>query len=177
MQLLKIEKMKKVILLIILVGSFISCQQEKNAFVNKEKLFNDYQEKKDIEAKLKAKGEKYQKRVDSLSRALQAEKIEFSSKQSSMPQKKAQEQYNAIMQKEQLLSQQLQVENQELQKENQTQIDSLVKKVTGFVKSYGEKNQYSYIFEKADANSIFYGQESKDITDLILKELNDSYKK
>lgn len=176
MQHLKNEKMKKIILLITLVVCFASCEQEKTAFIDNTKLFNEYQEKIDIEARLKSKGEKYQKRVDSISRAFQAEKIDFSSKAESMPQKKAQEQYNAIMQKEQVLSQQLQIENQSLQQESQAKVDSLIKKVRAFVKDYGKKNQYSYIFGNTESGSVLYGQEAKDITDAVLKELNESYK-
>ena len=159
------------------VGSFLSCQQEKTAFIDNAKLLSEYQQKKDIEAKFKVKAENYQKRADSLSRAFQAEAMDFDSKSKSMPQAKAQEQYNMLMQKRQMMGQQLQAEENQLQQESQVEVDSLVKKVRDFVKDYGKKNEYTYIFGSTENGSILYGVEAKDITEAVLKELNDSYKK
>ncbi|UOB19325.1 OmpH family outer membrane protein [Abyssalbus ytuae] len=169
--------MKKLILGILIISSFASCEQSKIAFVDNAKLLNDYQEKKDIEAKFKTKAEKFQKRADSLSRAFQTEALEFESKSKTLSQKKAQEQYNVLMQKRQLMGQQLQSEEIQIQQQGQKEIDSLVKKVRNFVKEYGKKNQYTFILGNTESGSVLYGEETKDVTEAVLKELNDTYNK
>ena len=55
--------------------------------------------------------------------------------------------------------------------------DEVVNQINSFVKDYGKKNNYNIIFGATDQGSILYGQEQKDLTDLILKELNEIYSK
>ena len=58
--------MNKIILGVALMLSLASCQQgQKIAFVDNSKLLDDYQEKKDLEALLKGKIDKYQHKRDS----------------------------------------------------------------------------------------------------------------
>ncbi|MFI2741708.1 OmpH family outer membrane protein [Zhouia sp. PK063] len=169
--------MKKIILGLLCVASFMSCQQSKIAFVDNTKLINDYQEKIDMEAKYQHKIDVFDKKRDSIGKTLQAEAQDFSEKSKSMSQTAAQSRYNELMQKRQTAGQQLQQEQQQLAQESQTEIDSLVSKVRKFVKDYGKKNGYTYILGANDAGSVMYGEESKDITEEIVKELNAAYKK
>ena len=169
--------MKKIFLTLLIGVSLASCQQDKIAFVDSTKLINEYQEKIDIEAQFKTKADKFQKRADSLSRAFQGEAMEFENKSKSLSQSAAQEQYNVLMQKRQTMGQQLQAEELQIQQEGQTEMDTLVKKIRTFVKDYGEKNQYTFILGSNEAGSVLYGEKSKDITEAVLKELNEAYKK
>jgi outer membrane protein len=54
-------------------------------------------------------------------------------------------------------------------------MDSLVSKVKKFVKDYGKKEGYSYIFGTGEAVSILYAQDKYDITKEIVKALNEQY--
>lgn len=169
--------MKKIFLIVLIGASLASCQQDKIAFVDSTKLINEYQEKIDVEAKFKTEADKFQKRADSLSKAFQGEAMEFENKSKTLSQTAAQEQYNSLMQKRQTMGQQLQAEELQIQQAGQTEMDSLVSKIRDFVKEYGQKNQYTYILGANEAGSVLYGDESKDITEEVLIELNDTYKK
>ena len=81
-----------------------------------------------------------------------------------------------FQQKEQIISQQLQFEQQQIAQESQSQNDSLIKKVRGFVKEYGETNGYSYILGSNEAGSVMYGNNDADLTQTILDALNEAYK-
>ncbi|QLE01121.1 OmpH family outer membrane protein [Galbibacter sp. BG1] len=168
--------MKKLILIGALSIMAISCQQNKIAFVDNTKLINEYQEKIDIEAKYKGKIEKFDKKTDSLSRAFQSEAQSFEAEAKSLPQSQAQEKYNSLLQKRQAMSQQLQMEEQKLSQESQQEIDSLIKKVRTFVKDYGKEKGYTFVLGSNEAGSVLYGEESKDITSEVLKEINEEYK-
>jgi len=130
-----------------------------------------------MEARYKIQIEAYQKRRDSLGRAFQAEVQEYQAKEKTYSTKKKQELGQQLGQKQQRLQQQLQFEEQQISKSSQTEIDSLIAKVTKFVKDYGQKNGYTFILGTSENNaSVMYGKEDLDITDVISKAINASYK-
>jgi outer membrane protein len=94
-----------------------------------------------------------------------------------MRQNKAEEEYQALLQKKQMQDYQLSNEEKTLQVEGQKQIDTLVKEVKAFIKDYGKKNGYTFILGANDAGSVLYGDDAKDITEIILKALNNKDKK
>jgi len=169
--------MKKLVLIVIVVLSVASCQQsQKIGFVDNSVLINDYQEKKEIEAKLKSKIQAYEKRRDSLGQAFQLDVKAAEVKARSMSQANLQKLQQEFQQKEQIISQQLQFEQQQIAQESQSKNDSLIKKVRDFVKSYGKTNGYNFILGSNEAGSVMYGTDEVDLTQTILDALNEAYK-
>ena len=152
-----------------------ACQQDKIGFVDNGVLLDNYQEKKDIEARYQSKSEAYAKKRDSITQAFQLEAQALQNKSQGMSQKKAQEEYALLQQKGQFIGQQLQQEEQQLQVQGQSEIDSLVNKVKKEIENYGQANGYTYILGKGDGGSVLYGNEAKDLTQEILKLLNEKY--
>lgn len=169
--------MKKILLSLTAALLLLSCKQDKIAFVDNTKLINEYQEKIDMEATFKTKIEKLNQKTDSIGRLFQAEVQDFESQAQRMGQAAAQEKYNALMQKRQNIASQLQSEEQQISQASQQEIDSLLSKVRNFVKEYGKKNNYTFILGANEAGSVLYGNEAKDITNAVLTELNNTYKK
>jgi outer membrane protein len=167
--------MKKIILGFVFL-TVISCQQEKIGFVDNIKLMNDYQEKIDVEAQFKIKADALTKKRDSISQAFQIEAQAFQAKAQNMPQQKAQEEYAAFQQKGQIIGQQLQQQDQQLQSEGQIQMDSVISHVKKEIESYGKANGYSYILGGGEGGSVLYGKKTYDLTDEVVKMLNDKYK-
>jgi len=157
--------------------SVFACQESKIGFVDNQKLMDEYQEKIDLETKVKAKVDKLTKKRDSISQSFQMRAQAFQEKAQKMAQSKAQEEYAQLQQQGQMIGQQLQQEEQQLQLENQTEMDSLISKVKKEIKAYGKANGYTYILGGGDGGSVLYGADSEDITTPVLKALNDSYKK
>ncbi len=166
--------MKKLVLAVVFL-TVLSCQQEKIAFVDNVKLMNAYQEKTDIENRFKTRSDKFNKKRDSISQAFQIEAQAFQTKAQKLSQQKAQEEYSALQQRSQFIGQQLQQEEQELQMKGQTEMDSLVSKVKKEIKAYGESNGYAYILSGGDGGAVLYGKDAHDVTDDIVKILNDKY--
>jgi len=170
----KIKNMKKLTLGLLFL-TIVSCQQEKIGYVDNVKLMNDYQEKIDVEAQFKIKADALTKKRDSISQAFQIEAQAFQAKAQSMPQQKAQEEYAAFQQKGQTIGQQLQQEDQQLQSEGQIQMDSVVSHVKKEIEAYGKANGYSYILGGGEGGSVLYGKEANDLTDEVVKMLNNKY--
>ena len=153
----------------------VSCQQNKIGFVDNGELLENYQEKKDIEARYQERSQAYAKKRDSISQAFQLEAQALQTESQGMSQKKAQEEYANLQQRGQFIGQQLQQEEQQLQAQGQSEIDSLLSKVRKEIAAYGKANGYSYILGKGDGGSVLYGEEAKDLTQEILKILNEKY--
>ncbi|MGB5387005.1 MAG: OmpH family outer membrane protein, partial [Eudoraea sp.] len=84
--------------------------------------------------------------------------------------------YGLLQQKGQFIGQQLQQEEQQMQSEGQIEMDSLISKVKKEINSYGKSNGFTYILSGGDGGSVLYGTDTKDLTQDILKILNEQYK-
>lgn len=173
--------MKNIIYVALAFFAFTSCEQQKIGFVDNGTVINDYQEKKDIEAKYQIKEEAFRKRADSIGQAFQAEAQKGQAEAQRLARsnrKKAEEMMLGLQQKQQKLQQQMQIEQQAITKEFQTEIDSVISTVKTFVKDYGKTNQYTYILGTSDAtSSVMYGADAKDLTKTILEAINTEYEK
>ena len=167
--------MKKGILIAIMSVVLFSCQQEKTAFVNKEKLIEEYQKRIDIEEKYKVLMEGYTKTKDSLRNAFKAEVANFQAQAKSMPADKAQKIYDILGQKQQQIQQNEQIQERTISQQSQGEIDGLLKTIDEAIVAYGEANGYDYIFGKNKVGSVQYGAEKNDITKIILDNLNKTY--
>ena len=170
--------MKNIVVAIIVIFTFASCQQtQKIGFVDNSKLINEYQEKIDIQDKLQAKIKTYEAKRDSIRQAFQLEINEAELKSRKMSQADLQKLSQELQQKDQIIAQRDQFEQQQIAQESQSQNDSLIKKVRSFVKDYGTKNGYDFILGSNEAGSVMYGNETSDLTQVILEALNAAYKK
>lgn len=171
--------MKNIFYVVVLMLVFSSCQKEaKIGFVNNGTVINDYQEKKDIEARYQAKEEAFRKKADSVGKAFQMEVQQTQLTAQKSSQAKAQELMGGLQQKQQVLQQQMQYEQQQLQQAFQTDVDSIISKVKKYVSKYGKSNGYTYILGTSDAAAtVMYGSEENELTKTILEDLNKEYKK
>ena len=169
--------MKKIALVIFGAAILTSCNQnqEKTAYVDNTVLIQDFKEMKETETRFNKRSEKLQKSLDSVARAFQAEVQDYQSQSASMSDAQRQEKEQQLMQKQQMLSRQQQMQSGQLREESDKIIDSLITKVKDFVGDYGKENGYTYIFGSNESANIMYAKEGKDITDEVLKALNEEY--
>ncbi|GAA4942020.1 OmpH family outer membrane protein [Algibacter agarivorans] len=174
--------MKNIIYVALAMLVLASCEKpNKIGFVDNGTVINDFQEKKDLEAKFQVKEEAFRKRADSIGQAFQAEAQKGQAEAQRIARsnrKKAEELMGGLQQKQQQLQQQMQIEQQQLTQAFQTEIDSVIVKVKDFVKDYGKANGYNFILGTSDAAAtVMYGEEQNDLTQVILDALNAEYKK
>lgn len=168
--------MKKVILLVFGAVVLSSCNQEKTAYVDNTQLIQDFKEMKSTEAKFTKKSEKLKKELDSVAQQFQLEVQQYQKQSVSLSSAEKQEKESMLMQKQQQLQRQQQMQSNQLREESDVVIDSLITKVKDFVADYGEKNGYTYIFGSNESANIMYAKEGRDITEEVLKALNESAK-
>lgn len=177
----KTQKMKKVIILVALSLSIVSCnktaevKEAKTAYVDTSKLLEEYTEAKDIEAKYKAKSEEMGRELEAEVTRFKSDAANFQKNAQANGQAWAQENGARLQKREQELSYAQQAMLQQLQQESGAEMDTLVSSVKKFIKSYGKEKGYAYIYGTGEAVSILYAEEKYDITKDIVKLLNDKY--
>jgi outer membrane protein len=185
-QFLKIRKntkMKKIVVIIALTISIVSCnkpaevKEVKTAYVDTSVLMKEYIGTKDLDAKYKAKGEEKGRQLQAEIDRFKQEAQNFQAQAQANGQAWAQQKGAELQRREQQLAQAQQALSQQLQQEGGTEMDSLVLNVKKTIKAYGKEKGYTYIYGTGDSNaSILYAEDKLDITKDILKLLNDKYK-
>jgi outer membrane protein len=174
--------MKKSLVIIAIAFSIISCNKKaevastKTAYVDTSKLMMESTEAKDIEAKYKAKSQEMGKELEIEIAKFKAEAGNFQKNAQMNGQAWAQQKGAELQKREQQLQYAEQSIAQQLQQESGVEIDSVVSTVKKFIKSYGKEKGYAYIYGTGDAASILYAEDKYDITNELIKLLNDKYK-
>ena len=177
--------MKKIIVIIAIAISIVSCNEKqpttvkevKTAYVDTSVLMKEYTEAKDIEAKYKAKAEEKGRQLEAEINRFKQEASGFQAQAQANGQEWAQKKGAELQRREQQLAQAQQALAQQLQQEGGAEMDSVVSAVKTTIKAYGKEKGYAYIYGTGDSNaSILYAEDKFDITKDIIKVLNDKYK-
>ncbi|MCX2838879.1 OmpH family outer membrane protein [Salinimicrobium sp. MT39] len=166
--------MKKLFLVLSMGAIFTSCNNQKTAYVDTTVLIQEYSEMKEVEADFSQRSESLKRELDSAAQGFQQEVMAFRDNAATMSEAERQAAQDELMRKQQMLQQQQQMRSGQLRQEGDQVIDSLITKVKDFVKVYGEENDYTYIFGSNESANIMYAEEGLDITQEILKELNEN---
>ena len=176
--------MKKSFLIIGLALALFSCNKNegtaaagfKTAYVDTAKLSKEYEAFKDLDSQSKIKeeemGRSLQTKFEQYKQDRAAAENQVQAKGAQWAQLKAQE----FQRREQELTMEQQAMAKQLQDEFGVKNDSAVSKMKKHIQEYGKKNGYDYIYSTADVSSVMYAKEGYNITDKVLKELNDGYK-
>jgi len=151
-----------------------SCNQqvEKTGFVNNTKVVSDFKEMKTAQEKWTKRNSEVRAELEEKAKQFQIEVQGYQNIMKSMSKANREKKEQELMTKQQGLQREQQAKMQEIQQGSQVEIDSIIGKVKDFIKDYGKKNGYTYIYGDTDASNILYGKEALDLTDIIVKELN-----
>lgn len=175
--------MKKIIAILGLALLFASCEKaaeaktadSKTAYIDTSKLMEDYAESKDLEAKYEEQGKVVSKKYQVAEENLNAEVEAFRRNAQANGQAWAQQKAGELQQKKQQLEYAVQTEGQQFQLAHANERDSIVKTIKEFIKGYGKKNGYAYIYGTGDAATVLYAEDKYDITAEVTKLLNEDY--
>ena len=174
--------MKKSILVLGLAAMFMACNnantapEVKTAYVDSAKLLKEYNEVKDAESKFKIKSEEKGKSFESEIAKFQQDVQNFQREAAQKGQAWAQKRAAELQQKEQELQYKQQTIAQGLQTESGEEMELILTKVKEQIAEYAKKNNLDFVLNTEDASTVVYAKEGYNITDQILKELNDKYK-
>ena len=175
--------MKKIILIVGLVSSLIACNKNegkseslKTAYIDTAEILEKYEKFKAEDEKFKVKSQEMGRPLEAKVKAFQAEAQNFQQNAQVKGPQWAQQKGAELTQREQQLGMEQNALLQQLQQEGGVLRDSIIKEVKVFIKEYGKKKGYDYVYGTGDAATILYAKDAYNITDEVLKELNDNYK-
>jgi len=138
-----------------------SCSREKDVvYVNPNKLLQGYHGATAQHELFQAKTRDWQLRIDSLGTELQALG-------------KAPAATRAA--KEQQLLRYREAIEQQAQRENQRLTQAVLAEINAYLKQYGKQQGYTFILGATETGNIVYAADEADITEAVLKGLNEQY--
>ena len=174
---------KRIAIFFAIAITIISCNKTtetkefKTAFIDTSKLMDESTEAKDIGAKYKDKSKVMGNQLEAEVARFKSEAASFKQNAQTNGQAWAQQKGAELSQKEQELNYAQQAMLQQLQQESGAEVDSLVINYRKIIKEYGKEKGYDYIYGSGDAApSILYAKDSYDITNEVIKMINDKYK-
>lgn len=176
--------MKKFLAFLSLSILLVSCNKEaskenslKTAYINTTKLIEGYKKFIDEDEKFKVKSDEMSRPLESKFKAFQNEANGFEANARAKGMAWAQQKGAELQRREQELSYEQNALLQQLQAEGNALRDSIISEVKEYVKVYGKKNGYDYLYGTGDAATIMYAKDQYDITADLVKELNANYAK
>lgn len=173
--------MKKIVVVLALAISVIACDKApqakefKTAYIDTQKLMEEYNEAKELDEKYKTKGEVMGRELEVEAKKLKAEMAGFQQNAMAKGQAWAQQKGSELQQRQQQLQYAQQGMMQQLQQESGKEMETVVKQVKQFIKDYGKEKGFDYIYGTGDAATVLYAKDSYDITKEVTKALNDKY--
>ena len=173
--------MKKIVVVVAIAFSIISCNKTteaaayKTAYIDTQKMMEDYTEAKELDEKYKTKGEVMGRELEVAAKQLKAEMNSFQQNAMAKGQEKKKKKGAQLQQREQELQYAQQAMMQQLQTESGKEMDTLVKSVKQLIKDYGKEKGYDYIYGTGDAATVLYAKDSYDITKDVVKMINEKY--
>ena len=178
-----LHQMKKAILILGVALSVLACNKNeqkaesfKTAYIDTAELIEKYEKFKDEDDKFKVKSEEMGRPLEAKFRAFQNEAQNFQQNAQVKGPQWAQQKGAELQQREQQLSMEQNALMQQLQQEGAVLKDTLISEVKKFIKDYGKKKGYDYVYGTGDAATVLYAKDNYNITKDVLKELNDAYK-
>lgn len=187
--------MKKILVLAVLAVSIMSCNNTettatgsnaqntdtqssfKTAYIDTEKLMKEYQESIDFETKYEAMSKRMQNELEADMKKFQNDVVDLQRNAQSKGMEWAMARQKELEKREVTLAEKQQNYMLKFQQEGSAERDSMVTKMKGFIKDYGQEKGFDYVFGTGDAATVLYAKDGYDITEDILKLMNEAYAK
>ena len=153
--------MKNVYLPLACLLSVVACGTKQSIYyVNPNKILQAYHGITAQHEVFQAKTKEWQQRIDSLGAEMQAISSASSATRTAKEQR--------LLRYRDAIQQQAQQENQRLTK-------TVLDEVNAYIKQYGKEKGYTFILGATDSGNIVYAAEGTDISEEVLKGLNEQY--
>ena len=133
--------------------------KEKTGFVDAQKLFEEFQGKKERDAKFQSMKQSAKSSMDSMT--VELKKLPEGS-----------EQYRQLYM--QIAGNQAQIQKKLEEKLNEYN-EEILRQINQYVYDYGMENKFDYIFGAAGNGSLMYSNSTNDLTDKVLQYINKRY--
>ncbi len=146
-------------------------------YIDTNVLLEKYEGMKVARAEYEGKAKLWQANVDTLFADLDRDVRLYEKERSKMSKKEQELKEELLRNKQGQLSQYQEAMRQKAKEEEQKLTQTALNTVNDYIKEYGKKHNCKYILGANGSGNIVYAQETQNITDEILKGLNEEYMK
>ena len=146
------------------------------AYINSDSVLKYYEFLKDNQAILESKTKQMDSDYRNRAQSLQSEITAYQRNQSNYTIGQARALEEDLTKKQQNLQLYQQSLSQELMNEQTKLSKELYERITGFLKKYGRENGLQVVLKFDSGSDVLYGVEALDITNVVVKGLNEAYK-
>ena len=149
------------------------------AFVNNDSILSHYELVKKMRSDLEAKGKRLEGEIAAQQQAFEKDAAYFQDqvKKKALSDKSAQEIYGQLQQNQQKIYALRDRYAAELQQSEMDMNVALIDSVMNFLKRYNEKYKFDYILGFTKGGNILYANDTLDVTNDVIRELNAAYLK
>ena len=169
MRLFKVALISVVAFLFLAAGNVFAESQGKIGYIDLSRAFDEYQKTKDFDKELEGKGDMKQQEREKVVQDIRKMREELELMNKNAREKKETD----IESKIKSLQDFDQEAKTDLTKDRDNMVKDILKEMSDVIKEYGEKNGYSII---VNDRVLLYGDSGLDLTNEIIKILNDKYK-
>ncbi len=148
-------------------------KQNAIVYVDVMKLVSGYNEVKIARSELELQTKEFQAKLDTLKIELESEIKRYELDNKSLTTKERVLTQNLITTKQEQLANYQTIVTEKLQQQDKILTERVLGKVDDYVKKYGKEKGYDIIMASTQYGNILFGKEGKDITENVLKGLND----
>lgn len=176
---MKINSIYLFIVAIIISGFafYQSYSSSELVYVDVNKLIEGYARTKTAKAEFDKKTGIMKANVDSLLGDWQQELKNYEKERSSLSAKELQLKQELLSHKQQQINGYQEAIQKQIQEEDKKITQTVINEINDYVKEYGESHGYKIIFGASGGGNIMYAAEGTDLTEDVLKGLNESYAK
>ncbi|MEI2271472.1 OmpH family outer membrane protein [Sphingobacterium sp. ML3W] len=151
--------------------------KDKIVYLNSDSLSEKYQYFKDIKSKLENKVKKAQADLQAKSAAFQREVADYQKNAATMSAADRQATEQKLARKQDELARLDQTASSSLAKDESEEFNNVYNKITEFLKKHASDNGYKLVLTYSKSNpTVLYADPSLEITNEVIKQLNDEYK-
>lgn len=147
----------------------------KIAYFDMDSIEKNYDYLKNVKNELKTKETELNAQLNALKNKYMAKVTKFQQEAQSMSQERQGTMQQDLMQEQKVIQNKEQAISSELQDESFKKMQDVNKTIENFLKEYNSNKQYAYILGY-QSGTIYYKDTRYDITDAVLKGLNEKYK-
>jgi len=147
-------------------------------YVNSDSLLANYAYFKDMQTKLQEKAKKTQAELQAKGNAFQREVADYQKNAATMTADQRKNTEERLARKQEELGKFNQNANQSFANDEAQEQEKLYNKVSDFLKAHAKEKGYKFVLTYSKGNpGVLFADESLEITQEVVKGLNDAYKK
>jgi outer membrane protein len=159
------------------IPAFAKTSASRTVFVNLDTLNEHYEFVKALRTDLEATGTRLQNEILNEQKTFEKDAADFQQQvqANAMTEASAKTKYEALMMRQQALVEKKDRYTQQVAEKELQMHQTLIDTVTNFLKRYNKEFGYDYIMGYSKQGEILFANDTLDITQNVLKALNDSY--